>query len=116
MTKIGRPRKEIDSDQLEKLMGFRPSLFDVSGFFKCSREHIIKHIRAEYDMTFKEFRSTFMSNRKLALIQVAMGKAEKGDNEMIKFCLVNLAGWTNGYNQRNDFEDEDYVEVLEWEE
>lgn len=95
-------------------MAHRPSQYDVAGFFKCNRQTVMTFIKEHYDMTFKEFRSTYMSGTKLKIIQKALLKAQRGDNEMIKFCLINLAGWTNGYSQRNDFDDDDFVEELEW--
>lgn len=116
----GRPKVPINKDQLEQLMGYRPSLFDVSGFFKCSRETIIRFITKEYGMTYKEFRSTYMSGMKLSLIQKAIAKARgtdgnpRGDNDMLKFCLINLAGWVNGNAQKNEFDDEDFVEEIDW--
>lgn len=114
MAKLGRKFIPIDKHQLEKLMGFRPSLYDVAGFFKVSRDKIQHFIRDEYDMEFKEFRSTYMSGTKLSIIQKAVKKAHNGDNEMIKFCLNNLAGWTNGYASRPDFDEEDFIDEIQW--
>jgi hypothetical protein len=110
----GRPEAQIDKPQLEQLMGYRPSMYDVSGFFKVSRTTMNDFIKKEYGMVFKEFRATYQSKMKLNLIQKAIFKAQNGDNEMIKFCLINLGGWTNGNRERSDFDEDDFIEDIEW--
>lgn len=117
MTKGKRGRPEaplLNQDQLEKLMSYRPSMWDCAGFFKCSRETVLRFIKKHYDMDFIEFRKTYMANAKLSLIQKAMEKAQGGDNEMIRYCLNNLAGWTNGHQRDARFEDEDFIDDIEW--
>lgn len=112
--KGGRPKKVLNKKQLQMLMGYRPTLWDVAGFFECGRETVIRFIKKEYGMEFKEFRSTYMAGTKLKIIQKAIIKAQEGNNEMIKFVLQNLAGWTNGFAKREDFDEEDFIEDIEW--
>lgn len=113
--KTGRPFTKIDKEQLEKLMGYRPSSYDVGAFFKCDRNTINNFIKAEYSMTFKEFRQTHMSKTKLTLVQTALHRAIEGkNNDMLKFCLINIAGWTTGIGNKHEFDDEDIIEDLEW--
>lgn len=112
--KGGRPRIEIDKHQLEDLMNFRPSTYDCAGHFKCSRETILEFIRVNYDMTFLEFRKCYGYKVKMNLITKAIDLAKRGNTEMIKFCLNNLGGWTNGYNQQRAFEEEESIDSLEW--
>lgn len=113
----GRPKKEVNLEQLEKLMGYRPSLYDTAGFFKCSREKIQDLIKEEYDMNFIDFRKYYGSEAKLSLIQKAMSMAlnkERPDKEMLKFCIINLAGWTNGFHKDQRFDEDDTIDDLEW--
>ena len=97
----------IDHDQLRKLMSFKPTAADVAGFFKCSRMSIHNYIRTHFDQTFLEFREENMYQVKLNLITKARKMAEAGNTEMLKFCLVNLAKWSNGFAKNNFDEDAD---------
>lgn len=112
--KLGRKPINIDKPQLEKLMSYRPSLHDVAGFFKCARETVYRFIKKEYDLEFLEFRKLYGAEAKLSLVQLAMQKAQRGDNEMLKFCLINLNGWTNGQARDVRFDEDEFVDEIEW--
>lgn len=110
----GRPKIQIDKEQLERLMGFRPSLYDCAGFFKCGHRTVQRFIKDEYDMEFLEFRKTYGAGAKLSVIQKCYTKATSGDNEMIKFYLINVAGWTNGYSRDHRFDEDEAIDDIEW--
>lgn len=111
---IGSGAIQIDKEQLERLMSYRPTLYDTAGFFKCERSTVQRFINKHYNMDFMEFRKIYMSDAKLSLIQKAMEKAQGGDNEMLRYCINNLAGWTNGHKRDDRFDDEDFVDEIEW--
>jgi len=90
---MGRPKKEIDFDQLESLMRLNPTLKDTAAFFKCDEDTICNHIKKATGLRFSEFREQNMVHTRLKLIRTATRKAENGDNVMLIFCLKNLCGW-----------------------
>lgn len=115
MAKVGRPKIEIDSEKLEKLMNFWPSIWTVAGFFDCDRNVIANFIRENYNLTFREFRKKYSSSIKIRLVEKAIEKARAGDNEMIKLCLANLDGWHSGHAMHKTLSDEDdYIDTLEF--
>lgn len=110
----GRPpvvRAKLAGPELKKIMKFRPTLADVAGHFDCHKRSVQNFIEENYQMTFFEFRDHCMADVKLKLIQIAIQKALGGkDNEMLKYCLNNLAGWSYNPLPKEDMEDiEDMV-------
>lgn len=112
--KMGRPNEvsqKLSGPGLIKLMKFKPTVADVAGFFNCSKRMVQKFIEDEYKMTFSEFRDIHMGSVRLKLVQIAISKALSGkDNEMLKYCLNNLAGWSYNPLPKDDNEEiEDMV-------
>lgn len=106
----GRKPIKLDHDQLKKLMQFKPTVAMTAGFFDVSKKTIERFIDAEFDgMTFLEFREHYMANTKLKLIQLAMKRAENGSDDMLKYCLNNMCGWS--YNPEPEV-DSDPVEDM----
>lgn len=95
-------------------MNYRPTTYDVAGHFKCSRDAVIDFIRREYDLTYLEFRKVYGGKIKLRVAEKCRAMAEAGNTEMIKFWMINVGGWTNGYNQTRAFEEEEKIDELEW--
>lgn len=93
MSRIGRPRIEIDEDQLKALMRLSPTLADTAAFFGCCIDTIEKHTKSVYGLRFSEFREQNMVHTRFSLIRKAIQKAENGDNIMLIFCLKNLCNW-----------------------
>lgn len=112
--KGGRPptvTRRLETDELKKVMQFRPTVADVAGWFDCSKRAVQKFIETHHKMTFMEYREHCMAGVKLKLIQIAIGKALSGkDNEMLKYCLNNLAGWSYNPLPKEEMEEiEDMV-------
>jgi hypothetical protein len=98
MTKPGRPRKEIQLEQLKALMRLNPTLKDTAAFFECSEDTIERLIKAEFEgINFAEFREQNMVHTRMALIRNALKMAEKGNPAMMIFCLKNLCGWKDRF-------------------
>lgn len=90
---MARPAKEIDLPKLKALMRLKPSLEDTAAFFECSERTIERVIRAEFKLSFVDFRQQNMVHTRLNIVRKAISKAEAGDNTMLIFCLKNLCGW-----------------------
>jgi hypothetical protein len=89
---------EEKTQQLKALMRLKPTLADTAAFFECNTSTIEKHIRKVYDRTYSEFRDQNMVHTRFSLIRTAIGKAESGDNVMLIFCLKNLCGWKDKWD------------------
>lgn len=95
MSKMGRPKKEINLVQLKEIMRFKPTKEDCAAFFECSDDTIERLIKKQFGCTFAVFREQNMVHSRFMLVRTALQKAEAGDNCMLIFCLKNLCGWTD---------------------
>lgn len=94
MAKTGRPKVEIDEEQLKALMRLNPTLEDTAAFFKCGKTTIEDRLRNDYGIAFREFRNQNMIHTRLELVRKAMKMAETNPTMMI-FCLKNLCKWVD---------------------
>lgn len=93
----GHPVK-IDDVKLKALCRLKPSIADAAAFFECAEKTIERYIREKYSQTFAEFRELHMVHTRLSIVRKAIDKAEKGDNVMLIFCLKNLCGWKDRWD------------------
>lgn len=75
--KRGRPLKEIDKQQFEKLCGLQCTLVEIAGFFDCSEDTIERWCVRNYKMKFAEVYKTHSQQGKIALRRYQMKLAEK---------------------------------------
>ena len=111
MSKMGRPRKEINPEQLKALMRLNPTLEDTAAFFECSADTVEKRIRDYFDLTFAELRAQNIVHTRLSLRRSAIKKAEGGDNTMIIWCMKNLDNWTDKVEQKVDNTHRGQIEI-----
>jgi hypothetical protein len=102
MAKMGRPKKEINLEQLKALMRLKPTQKDTAAFFECSEDTIDNVIKKNFKCTFSEFRDQNMVHTRFSLIRKAIQKAENGDNCMLIFCLKNLCGWVDKFETKQE--------------
>jgi len=100
--KMGRPKKEINLEQLKALMRLKPTQKDTAAFFECSEDVIERRIKAEFGCSFADFRDQNMVHTRFSLIRKAIQKAEGGDNCMLIFCLKNLCGWVDKFETKQE--------------
>ena len=91
----GRPKAEINWNELNAMLKFDASARYCANELKIARETLEKRIRSEHGMTFGEYKDMIMDDTRQKLRSVAIGKALKGENVMLIFCLKNLCGWAD---------------------
>lgn len=75
--KMGRPRKEFDTDQFEKLCGLQCTLEEVSGWFGMSEDTLNVRLRESYGDTFQGVYKKYSQDGKISLRRHQFRLAEK---------------------------------------
>ncbi len=73
----GRPRKDIDKTNFEKLCGLLCTLDEIAGFFNCSPDTIERWCKREYKAHFAEVFKTYSAAGKISLRRYQFKLAEK---------------------------------------
>jgi hypothetical protein len=92
---MGRPRKEINQDQLESICRAYLSLKDVAAFFQCSEDTIENRCKEWGYEGFSDCRSQNMVHTRLNIQQKAIAMASEGNVPMLIFTLKNLCNWVD---------------------
>lgn len=67
MAKMGRPKKEIDYDQLEKCMGWQCTEEEIADFFNISVDTLERRCKEHYGITFAEAYKKYSATGKMSL-------------------------------------------------
>ena len=94
----GRPKKEIDRVQFEKLCGIMCTLGEIAGWFDCAEDTIERWCKREYKKGFKEVfdaksaagkislrRYQFELAKKNASMSIWLGKQYLGQRDTIVY-------------------------------
>lgn len=77
MAKMGRPKKEIDAEQFEKLCGLQCTKEEIASFFDCSEDTIERFCKAEYGETFAVIFAQKRKRGRISLRRTQWKLAEK---------------------------------------
>lgn len=77
MARLGRPKKEINKEQFEKLCGLQCTEEEVASFFDCSPDTIERFCKREYKATFAEVFKKKRNIGKISLRRSQWKLAEK---------------------------------------
>lgn len=96
--KMGRPKKEINKDQFEKLCGIMCTLSEIAGIFSCSEDTIERWCKETYQLTFAETfkihsasgkaslrRMQFKLAERSAAMAIFLGKQYLGQKDSVEF-------------------------------
>ena len=75
--KTGRPRKEIEREQFEKLCGLQCTLSEIASYFDCSEDTIERWCVREYEMSFAEVFRVKRESGRISLRRAQFRLAEK---------------------------------------
>lgn len=77
MAKMGRPRKQIEKDQFEKLCALQCTLVEIAGWYGCSEDTIERWCKRTYHLTFAETYKKFSQDGKISLRRAQFKLAER---------------------------------------
>ena len=77
MPRTGRPKKEIDKAQFEKLCGIQCTLVEIAGMFDCCEDTIENWCKKTYKQTFSEVYKTYSAPGKISLRRAQFRLAER---------------------------------------
>lgn len=72
----GRPKKEIDSEQFEKLCALHCTLKEIADWFQCAEDTIQRWCQRQYGKTFSEAFDQFSAQGKISLRRYQFRMAE----------------------------------------
>lgn len=90
----GRPRKDIDKSNFEKLCGLFCTLDEIAGFFDCSEDTIERWCKREYKQSFAEISAKKRGLGKISLRRAGLELAKKNAAVHIFYCK-NYLGMTD---------------------
>lgn len=90
--KMGRPIKEIDSTEFEKLCALQCTEVEIAGWFSVSVDTIERWCKREYKMTFAEIYRQKRQKGAISLRRLQWQSAEKGNVVMQIFLGKQYLG------------------------
>lgn len=98
MAKMGRPKKEIDRQQFERLCGIQCTEEEIAGIFDCSVDTVERWCKETYGTTFAEIYKTYSAPGKASLrrtqfklaersaaMAIFLGKQYLGQKDMVEY-------------------------------
>lgn len=73
----GRPLKEIDKEQFEKLCALQCTLEEIAGFFRCSKDTVNAFCKREYGEGFSDTYIMYSQTGKVSLRRYQLELAKK---------------------------------------
>ena len=98
---MGRPRKEIDAVNFEKLCGLQCTLAEIAGFFDCSEDTIENWCKREYNENFSDVFKKHSVGGKLTLRRNMLRLSEKNATMAI-FLAKNWLGMSDNVDIKAD--------------
>jgi len=94
MAKRGRPKKEIDQKEFEKLCGLQCTLEEMCSFFDCDNKTLEKWCVSTYKKNFSEIFAIKRGIGKISLRRAGFELAKKNPAVHIFYCK-NYLGMTD---------------------
>ena len=92
MGKMGRPKLDIDQEQLEKLMGIHCTEEEIAGWFECSVDTIERRCVEYFGETFAEAYKKFSGRGKCSLRRAQWTAAQNGSITMMIWLGKQMLG------------------------
>lgn len=96
---IGRPRKEIDWQQFEKLCGIHCTLTEIAAWFSVSEDTIERSVKRQYRAPFAEIYRQKQSLGKTSLRRKMFETAMNGSVTMMIWLSKQMLGYSDKVEQ-----------------
>ena len=83
MSKMGRPRIEIDWKEFDKLCGLQCSLEEIAGWYNCSVDTIENRVKEVHSVTFSEYFKQKRASGKISLRRKQYEAAMSGNTALL---------------------------------
>lgn len=94
--KMGRPRKDIELEEVIKLCNIQCTLIEIAGFFGVSIDTIERRVKEWSGQTFAEFYDIHRAPGRVSLRRQQFKKAlEDGNTHMLKWLGIQYLGQKN---------------------
>ena len=100
MRQPGRPRKEVDFEQLEKLCEWHCNQKEIAEFFRMNPNVLKKRVEEHYGQTWAELIAEFKGRGKCLLRKMQWKSAEQGNVTMQIFLGKNYLGQSDKLEQK----------------
>lgn len=91
----GRPKKQIDKAQFEKLCGLQCTLEEFCCYFDCDNKTLEKWCKRTYKQNFSEIFKVKKGNGKISLRRKQFELAMSGNSTMLIWLGRNMLGQTD---------------------
>lgn len=111
--KMGRPHKELDKEQFEKLCGLQCTLEEIAGFFNCDVNTVETWCKRTYSLNFSEVFKQKRSTGQISLRRMQFKLAEKSA-AMAIFLGKNYLGQKDVIEEVNndDIADDGFMDAI----
>lgn len=92
---VGRPRIEINWEELDKLCFLQCTLREIAGFFDCSEDTIDRRLKEQYGVGFAEYFAVKSQGGKISLRRLQYQTATKGNVSMLIWLGKQWLGQTD---------------------
>ncbi len=99
--KAGRPRVNINWDELNKLCALQCTAVEIAYFFDCSVDTIERRIKDHDGVTFAEYFKKHSSEGKISLRRAQYSKAMEGNVPMLIWLGKQILGQKDKQEQTN---------------
>ncbi len=111
MTKIGRPRKEIDKELFEKLCELQCTEVEICGIFDVCEDTLNSWCKENYDMTFSDTFKKKSAKGKMSLRRLQYRIADNGNATMAIWLGKQWLGQTDKFDGILNYESTPQVNV-----
>jgi AraC-like DNA-binding protein len=95
MAKMGRPKKEIDFEALEKLCMIQCTEEEIAAYFGISIDTLERRINEQYNQTFAEYFAQNRGKGKMSLRRAQYTAAMAGNTTMLVWLGKNWLSQTD---------------------
>lgn len=93
--KVGRPKKDIDWNEFNKLAYFQCTLWEIACWFECSEDTIERKVQEHFGINFAEYIAAFKGKGRVSLRRKGFEMAMEGNAPVWKFLAQNYLDLTD---------------------